>query len=217
MATHAHMPSTEDAPLTASDLLTVTEAARWAGVTRYTVSGWITGGRLPAVLVDGRRRVRLADLAAVQVVAHVGGVVPAWRRDPRRAGLRLRALREAAGLTQLELETASGLRHETISRLELGDRAPHAESVQKLARALRVAPAQFVGEEEVAAVGLTAAAAAARLGVPVARLQAWLSAGTLAGVKVSGQWRVSTAAVAALLGSGRLRGHSRRLDPRFRG
>ncbi|MGH2617420.1 MAG: helix-turn-helix domain-containing protein, partial [Thermomicrobiales bacterium] len=135
----------------------------------------------------------------------------------QRAGLRLRVLREAAGLTQLELEAVSGLRHETISLLELGRRAPQAESVRKLARALRVEPARFVAREQLAAVGLTVAEAAARLEVPVGRVQVWLATGKLAGTKVSGRWRVPAAAVRELAGSGRLRGRSRRLDPRYRG
>ena len=76
-------------------LLTVREAARLAGVSRWTIRGWIGRGLLPAILVDGRRRIRLADLVAARAVAHAGGVVPACRRDRRRAGRRLRALREA--------------------------------------------------------------------------------------------------------------------------
>lgn len=205
------------APAAVVGQLTVTEAGQWAGVSRFTVSGWISGGRLPAMLIDRRRRIRTTDLAVAQTDAHVGGVVPAWRRDRRRAGMRLRALREAAGLNQLELEVVSGLTHEAISLLECGRRAPLAETVRKLARALRVEPIQFVGREEVAATGLTVAAAAARLGVPANRVRKWLAAGKLEGVKVSGQWRVPVAAVAELSRSGRLRGRSGRLDPRYRG
>jgi DNA-binding XRE family transcriptional regulator len=67
--------------------------------------------------------VRPADLAAAQAAAHLGAVVPAWRDEPRRAGWRLRVLREAAGLTQLDPAAASGLAHETVSRLELGRQA----------------------------------------------------------------------------------------------
>jgi excisionase family DNA binding protein len=140
-----------------------------------------------------------------------------WRRDPRRAGLHLRALREQAGLTQLELEAASGLSHEAISLLERGHRAPLADSVRKLARALGVAPEQFVGEEAVAPVGVSVTEAAAVLGVPATRVRDWLVAGKLAGTKISGQWRVPVTAVTALAGSERLRGRSHRLDPRYRG
>ena len=197
--------------------LTVAAAAALAGVSRHTVSGWIAGGRLPAAPVGGRLRVRAADLAAAQAAAHAGGVVPAWRRDRRRAGARLRALREAAGLTQLELAAAAGLSHEAVSRLELGRRAPQAGSVHKLARALGVEPALFVGLEVIAALGLPVVEAAGLLGVPAGRVRKRLAAGTLAGAKVSGQWRVPATAVAELLASGRLRGRSRRLDPRYRG
>ena len=71
-------------------LLTVIQAAQQAGVSRHTISGWITHGRLPAVRIAGRRYVRPADLAATQAMAHVGDVVPAWRQDRRHAGWRLR-------------------------------------------------------------------------------------------------------------------------------
>ena len=64
---------------------------------------------------------------------------------------------------------------------------------------------------------MTTAEAAARLGVPAGRIQAWLLSGQLAGWKASGQWRIATGSVAALEASGRMRGRSRRLDPRFRG
>jgi excisionase family DNA binding protein len=212
-----------------SGLLTVREAAQWAGVSDWTVSGWIASGRLPARLVDRRRYIRLPDLAAAQAAVHLGEVLPMWRRNPHRAGLHLRALREQAGLTQLDLEAASGLSHEAISLLERGHRAPLADSVRKLARApladsvrklaraLGVAPEQFVGEEAVTPVGVCVTEAAAVLGVPATRVRDWLVAGKLAGTKISGQWRVPVTAVTALAGSERLRGRSRRLDPRYRG
>ena len=41
--------------------------------------------------------------------------------------------------------------------------------------------------------------------------------GELPGRKVSGQWRIQAVAVRELGRSGRLRGHSRRLDPRYHG
>jgi excisionase family DNA binding protein len=64
---------------------------------------------------------------------------------------------------------------------------------------------------------LTVAEAAFRLDVPVDRVRTWLQERELAGVKVSGQWRVPAIAVAELGRSGRLRGRWRRLDPRYRG
>jgi excisionase family DNA binding protein len=91
------------------------------------------------------------------------------------------------------------------------------ETVRRLAQALRVVPRVFVDDDELSAVGLTTAAAAARLGVPASRVQTWLAAGKLPGMKVSGQWRVPVLAIANLEASARLRGRSRRLDPRFRG
>jgi excisionase family DNA binding protein len=64
---------------------------------------------------------------------------------------------------------------------------------------------------------LTTAEAASRLDVPAGRVQSWLKQGELSGVKASGQWRVPAVVVAELARSGRLRGRSRRLDPRYRG
>ena len=117
----------------------------------------------------------------------------------------------------MELAALSGLTHEAISRLELGRPAPLVASVHKLARALAVEPALFVGREAVAPPGVPVAEAASLLGVPAGRVRTWLAAGTSAGVKLSGQWRVPATAVAELLASERLRGRSRRLDPRYRG
>jgi excisionase family DNA binding protein len=198
-------------------LLTVSQAAHQAGVSRHTISGWITVGKLPAVRIAGRRYVRPGDLAATQAMAHVGAVVPAWRQDRRHAGKRLRALREVAGLNQQQLAAASGLTHEHISRLETGGYGVSAETVRKLARALRVDPERFVGHQPLGITLLTVAEAAARLDVPADRVQTWLREGLLSGVKVSGQWRVAAVVVAELGRSGRLRGRSRRLDPRYRG
>jgi excisionase family DNA binding protein len=198
-------------------LLTVTEAAQRVGVSYATVRGWIVSGTLPMVRIDGRRRVRADDLTTAQATAHVGGVVPAWRRDRRHAGWCLRMVREAAGLTQLELAAISGLRHETLSRLELGRQAASAETVRALAQALGVDPEQFVSRDPGGLTMLTLAEAGLRLDVPASRVRTWLHQGELPGVKVSGQWRVSAIAVAELGRSGRLRGRSRRLDPRYRG
>jgi excisionase family DNA binding protein len=199
------------------ELLTVTEAAQRAGVSYATVRGWIVSGTLPMVRMDGRRRIRSADLTTAQATAHIGGVVPAWRRDRRHAGWCLRMVREAAGLTQLELAAISGLRHETLSRLELGRQGASAETVRTLARVLRVAPERFVSWDPGRLTMLPLAEAGLRLGVPASRVRTWLHQGELPGVKVSGQWRVPAIAVAELGRSGRLRGRSRRLDPRYRG
>ena len=89
--------------------------------------------------------------------------------------------------------------------------------MRELAQALRDDPEQFVSGDPIGLTMLTTAEAASRLDVPAGRVQVWLKAGELAGVKVSGQWRVPAVAVAELARSGRLRGRSRRLDPRYRG
>ena len=144
-------------------------------------------------------------------------MLPAWRQDPRRAGRRLRVVREVARLTQLGLAAVSGVTHETICQLELGRRAPQASSLCKLARALQVAPTLFVSREEIEGPGWTVAQTATWLDVPVPRVSRWLRLGELEGVKISGEWRVPVAEVMVLEASGRMRGRSRRLDPRYRG
>jgi excisionase family DNA binding protein len=201
----------------AAGLLTVQEAAQRSGVSRHTIGTWITRGDLPAARFAGRRFVRPADLAATQTRLHAGAVVPAWQHDRRHAGKRLRALREAAGLSQQQLAAASGLTHEAISRLETARLSPYAATVRALAQALRVEPERFVGRDPIGLTMLTSAEVAARLDVPVERVQKWLQAGLLAGTKVARQWRVPAVAVMELERSGRLRGRSRRLDPRYRG
>jgi excisionase family DNA binding protein len=198
-------------------LVTVSQAAQQAGVSRDTISSWITQGRLPAVIVQRQRRIVPADLAATQALYHAGAVVPAWRHDPRHAGTRLRQLREAAGFSQVQLAATSGLTHEAISRLEAGQRAPRGASVRRLADALGIAPERFIGRDPIGMTMVTLTEAAVRLEVPPARVRTWLKQGVLAGTKVSRQWRVPAVVVADLERSGRLRGRSRRLDPRYRG
>jgi excisionase family DNA binding protein len=205
-----------DASQPTAALLTITEAAERLGLTRWTIRGWIASGTLPTTRIGRHPCVWPDALRAAQTLMHVGDVVPAWRREPRRAGWRLRQLREAAELTQIELAARSGLTHEAISNLERGRRAPLATTIRALAKALGVAPAQFVAGSATER-GLTTAEAAVRLGVPPGRVQTWLLGGQLAGWKVSGQWRVATRSVTELEASGRMRGRSRRLDPRFHG
>jgi excisionase family DNA binding protein len=198
-------------------VLTVTQAAQRAGVSRSRICGWIVWGHLPAVLSGHRLTVSRDDLLAVQEAAQGWLVEPRWQRNPTRAGQRLRLLREAAGLSQQELALASGLTHEEISRLELGYQTPLLSTVRTLAQALGVDPSIFVARTKLAPIGLTTDAVAARLEVPRGRVKVWLRTGKLAGVKVSGQWRVPLEAVLDLERRDRLRGTSRRLDPRYRG
>jgi excisionase family DNA binding protein len=209
--------SSGDAPLGDAGLVTVTAAAKHAGLSPATIHNWIARGMLPSVRLGDRRGIRPEDLAATQAVAHAGTVVPTWRQDRRRAGQRLRVLREAAGLTQIQLGARSGLSNDAVSRLEAGRYAVSAETVRRLADALQVTPDQFVSHAPIGLTMLTTAEAALRLEVPTSRVRAWLREGQLPGTMVSGEWRVAAVAVVELERSGRLRGRSRRLDPRYRG
>lgn len=197
--------------------LTITEAARRTGLSRDTLRGWVKRGYVPARRHGRQTRVQLADVQSTQQRRTLGPVIPDWRADPDRAGQRLRQLREAAGWTQQQLASQAGLTHEAISRLEGGQHAPLASTVAALARALDVPVERFVDTYPLGLTWLAVPAAATRLDVPPERLQTWLRRGLVEGIKVSGQWRIRAITVADLERSGRLRGPSRRLDPRFRG
>ena len=95
-----------------------------------------------------------------------------------RAGKRLWAIREAAGLNQIQLAAASGLTHEAISRLETGRCWPYAETVRKLAGALGVEPERFIARDKTGLTLLTVAEAASRLGVPGGRVQTLAAQGS---------------------------------------
>ena len=57
---------------------------------------------------------------------------------------RLRAIRERSALTQQELADLAGVGRATIVRVEAGDREPFPRTIRKLARALRVKPADLM-------------------------------------------------------------------------
>ncbi len=79
-------------------------------------------------------------------------------------------------------------------------------------------PERFIARDKTTGLTLlTVAEAASRLGVPAGRVQTWLRKGQVSGTKVSGEWRVPSVVIAELARSGRLRGRSGRLDPRYRG
>ena len=83
--------------------------------------------------------------------------------------------------------------------------------------ALHAESEQFVGFEPLGLTDLPVSEVARQLGIPKKRAQRWIREGVLPARKVSGQWRVPAVAVRELGGSGRLRGQSLRLDPRYRG
>lgn len=197
--------------------LTRRQAAELAGVSESTISYWVKRGLLPAPRPGFAHALTPEAVLAAQQRVHVGDVVPRWRADRLRAGQRLRALREGAGLNQQQQALQAGLTHEEISRLERGDQSPQAPTVHRLSQALAVAPARFVDESSLGLELLTTEEAGRRLDVPGTRVRKWMHQGVLPGVKVGVAWRIPAIAVAELERSGRLRGTSRRLDPRYRG
>jgi transcriptional regulator with XRE-family HTH domain len=63
-------------------------------------------------------------------------------------GPRLRALRTAAGLTQVELASLAGIHHHSLTKLEAGERDPNWATVLALAAALKCEPNDFVAPPE---------------------------------------------------------------------
>ena len=63
-------------------------------------------------------------------------------------GKRLRALREAKGLSQGDIERRSGLLRSYISRVEGGYTAPSLSTLEKFAKALEVEPYQLLFQGE---------------------------------------------------------------------
>jgi transcriptional regulator with XRE-family HTH domain len=61
-------------------------------------------------------------------------------------GARLKALREAEGLTLQELADKAGMHLQGVYKLEAGERSPSWDSVQALARALGVSCEAFQDE-----------------------------------------------------------------------
>ena len=60
-----------------------------------------------------------------------------WKKEQReRLGLRIRSLREAAGMNQLQLAELAGIQSSHLSRIEAGKYAVTFETVQAIAEAL---------------------------------------------------------------------------------
>ncbi len=74
------------------------------------------------------------------------------RERAREVGARVREMREALALTQIELASRAGLSRDVVIRLEQGKRLPHAPNVRKIAKALGVG-AEHLLREGPSAVG----------------------------------------------------------------
>ena len=60
-----------------------------------------------------------------------------WKQQQReRLGVRIRSLREAAGMSQLQLAERAGIQPSHLSRIEAGKYAVTFETVQAIAEAL---------------------------------------------------------------------------------
>jgi excisionase family DNA binding protein len=95
---------------------------------------------------------------------------------------------------------------------------PIGATVHRLAQVLKVTPDVFLSREPIGGLTLLPIRdAAVLLDVPSARVPKWIQTGILPGHKVGVHWRIPAFAIAELARSGRLRGASRRLAPRYRG
>ena len=163
-------------------LMTFMEAAQEVGVSRATVNGWITSGKLPSVHVGFRRFVRPDHLAAAQATARVGEVVPVQRAD--RTRVRSVTAGSPRGDGAKSAGVGGGQRPDPRSDLLLGARAERSERRKRAKNSPRpeVEPEQFVSRETVGLATMTVAEAAARLSVPADRVSAgpeWPAAGAL--------------------------------------
>jgi transcriptional regulator with XRE-family HTH domain len=68
-------------------------------------------------------------------------------RDERTFGRRLRDTRIGAGYSQSDLEEISGIPKARLSRYENGHVAPSIQTLERLARALKVSEAALLGDE----------------------------------------------------------------------
>ncbi|HSJ49853.1 MAG TPA: helix-turn-helix domain-containing protein [Actinomycetota bacterium] len=67
--------------------------------------------------------------------------------EERTFGQRLRATRIKAGLSQSDLEEISGIPKARLSRYENGHVAPSIQTLERLARALKVSEASLLGDD----------------------------------------------------------------------
>lgn len=72
----------------------------------------------------------------------------ARRMTTHNLGATIRKLREAKGLTQDQLATAVGMMRSNISRIEAAKHRPTLETLEKIAKALRVSVADLVARRQ---------------------------------------------------------------------
>ena len=68
-------------------------------------------------------------------------------QDERTFGQRLRQTRMRAGMSQSDLEEISGIPKARLSRYENGHVAPSIQTLERLARALKVSEASLLGDQ----------------------------------------------------------------------
>lgn len=120
------------------------------------------------------------------------------------AGLRLRARREAAGLSQRALARRAGTSPETNARLEAGVVPPRAATVRKLASAFGVPPADLVDDPDAWRNAPTAGTSGRAAAVLAAHGVTQTDAASLTEALRARGWQVSVAQVTKRKGSPRI-------------
>lgn len=128
------------------------QARRAAGLDCQALS--IKAGLSPNVVFYIERNERVPRLDVVEQLAVALGIEPGWlafgrssqiephdKPDDSRIATRLRFAREARGLSANALGQAAEVAPGTILYIEKGRTVPSIETVEKLAKALKVSPA----------------------------------------------------------------------------
>ena len=119
-------------------------AVRWADLPFAArlafapIAGSVGDGGDSVVLSDAGRDVDLSaeSLRAALDDEYREALVSADDRDRRLMGARIRAVREGANLSQLELSRRSGIAQESLSRIEKGRRDPRLGTLRRLAQGM---------------------------------------------------------------------------------
>lgn len=129
-------------------------AVRWAdlpfaprlGVTPAAVSAGSSGECLSVMDGSGRTvDVSGESLRAVLDEEYRTQLLSVDDTERKRAGARLRMVREDLGLSQLELSRRTGIAQESLSRIETGRRDPRLGTLQRLARGMGLSLEQLLG------------------------------------------------------------------------
>ncbi len=127
------------------DSATPSADGRSLHITEVSLIGGPTREHQGVVLDAGRLR-RIAEGAGAEELdsRSVTPVEVSPAEDPRPFGVRLRTARTAAGLTQRELGSRTGLNQSVISNLERGVHDPRLATIERLAEGLEISSTELL-------------------------------------------------------------------------